>query len=99
MTVKENLLRNLIDRGLFPNQAAAIFQRALPELEPDDYRTTWDSDESAYPNAMYAIWLLVLDRHALAWIDENAPHAWFRPMFTPDPEKEIARLRAERSGS
>lgn len=30
---------------------------------------------------MYSLWWLCLKREALKWIEENIPHAWFKPMF------------------
>lgn len=95
MTVKEKLLQFfLIDNGMFPQQAERVFQYALPKLAPDDYNVTWNRPASDYPDAMYAVWGMTLKPIALEWIDANIPQAWFRPMFTPNPQEEIARLQA-----
>lgn len=95
MTVKERLLKfALIDNGMFPQQAEQVFQVALPKLEPDDYRVTGNQPASDYPDAMYAVWTMTIKPIALEWIDAHCPMAWFRPMFTENPEAEIARLQA-----
>jgi len=94
VTVKGKLLSYLTDNGMWETHAEQVFQRALPDLEADS-RVTWDRPAEDYPTVMYAVWIIVLKRHALEWIDEYLPKAWFRPMFTPDPKAEIARLRAE----
>jgi hypothetical protein len=96
MTTKEKLLRFLVSTGMFPNQAEAVFERALPQLEVDDYRVTWDGPCDDYPEVIYGCWLMVLKEVALEWIDENLPNAWYRPMFTPDPEAELAHLKGEK---
>lgn len=96
MTVKEKLLKfTLIDNGMFPQQAEQVFQLALPRLELDNYQTSWNRPSDEYPDAMYAVWTMILKPIALEWIDANQPLAWFRPIFTPDPEVEIKRLQGE----
>ena len=96
MTVKERLLEfALIQNGMFPEQAKQVFQAALPKLQPDNYRVTWNQPAGDYPDAMYAIWTMTIKPIALEWILTNCPMAWFRPMFTDNPEEEIARLTAE----
>ena len=94
MTVKEKCLMFLIENGMFPAQAEAVFQQALPHLVPPEYRMIWEQPAEEYPQIIYAGWSIILTHYALIWIDTNLPQAWFRPMFTKDPAAEIARLRA-----
>jgi hypothetical protein len=73
----------LTDCGMFDDQADAVLAEAIPRIEgcTPNYRVTWDRPADEYPDVVYnAMWLHVKDV-ALKWIDENAPQAWFRPMF------------------
>lgn len=98
MTTKEKLIAWMVGNGMFEDQAQEVFNLVRPALEIDGYRITWDRPAEEYPNAMYAVWILTLKPIALAWIDENCPMAWFRPMFTSDPEAAISD-KAAGSGS
>lgn len=83
MTTKEKLKQMLIDNGMFPNQADAVLGEAIPRIEAvtPDYKITWDRPASEYPDVVFnAMWLHVRDV-AKHWIAENAPQAWYRPMF------------------
>lgn len=93
-TTKQRCLKMLTQNGMFESQAEAVLEQAKPQIEGDGYSMTWDSSADDYPAPMYAVINLILRREALNWIDTNLPKAWFRPMFTPDPEAEIARLTA-----
>ena len=82
-TTKQKLLKLLEDRGMFPDQAEATLEQAIPVIESlvPDYCITWDRPAYEYPEVMYSIWLVTLKAEALKWIDANIPQAWFRPMF------------------
>jgi hypothetical protein len=38
---------------------------------------------------MMAVVGLIINGHAIAWIDANFPEAWFRPMFDPDQARKL----------
>ena len=94
-TVKQKCLEMLTKNGMSNSQAEAVLEQARPQLEVDGYRMTWNSPADEYPPPFYLVVELVLRNNALEWIDANLPKAWFRPMFTLDPEAEIARLKAQ----
>lgn len=73
----------LTDRGMFDNQADAVMQEAIPLLErlSKGYRITWERPASEYPEPIFNVMWLPLRDTALKWIKENAPEAWFRPLF------------------
>lgn len=83
MTTKERLKKMLTDHGMFDNQADAVLEEAIPKIEgaTPDYQVTWDRSADEYPEALYGVMWLYLKDAALKWIDKNASHAWFRPMF------------------
>lgn len=83
MTAKEKLKKMLTDQGMFDNEANAVLEEAIPQIESliPDYKITWHSPVSEYPDAVYnAMWHPLCDA-ALKWIDKNAPRAWYRSMF------------------
>lgn len=83
MTTKDQLTQMLTDCGMFPNQADEVMSRAMPTIEKlvPDYRVTWDRPATEYPAAVYAVMWSITKPIALAWIEENCPKAWFKPMF------------------
>ena len=73
----------LTDRGMSDGQADDVLKDAIPQIESltENYRVTWDRPASEYPDVIYNAMWLHLSNATLKWIDENAPQAWFRPMF------------------
>jgi hypothetical protein len=90
MTVKEKMIESLVNKGMWPDQAEAVFAEALPRLEPKGYKLTLDAPASDYGEPVYVVASLVLDEVALAYIDQHCPQAWFRPMFAR--KEEIANV-------
>ena len=83
MTVKEKLVSILVSNGMFENQAQEVIELAIPKLNElaDDYKITFESPSSHYPDMLYKIWYISIKPIALKWIDDNKPMAWFRDMF------------------
>lgn len=83
MTTREKLESNLVNMGLFPAQATAIIDIAIPKLQEavPGYRITWNRPFNEYPEAMYAVWQLAINKVALEWMqvaknfNQNAPGA------------------------
>lgn len=81
VTVRQRLENQLFGMGLFPNQATEVVERAMTDECNESMQGRWNEPAEAYPVQLYTVlWMLVMD-HALAWIDENAPLAWYRPLF------------------
>lgn len=97
VTFKEELINYLKSNGMFDDQAMAVFNRVETDEANRSMLGRWDESTEGYPAAMLAVLRLATNRAALQYIDEVIPLAWFRPMFTPNPEAEIARLQAEGS--
>lgn len=83
VTVKEKLKNMLMERGMSQSQADAVMEIAIPDLNKLDldYKITFDSQASGYPNKLYDLWFMHIKPIALKWIDENKPQAWFREIF------------------
>lgn len=82
-TVRKKLENMLGNMGMFPNQAEAVIAEAIPVIDGVDigYQMKWDDPEDAYPEAVYTVLFLYVRPVALAWIEKNAPMAWFKEMF------------------
>lgn len=83
MTVRDKLIDYLVKRGMFPedaNEILLVFDLTQKEMLPD-YHITYSSPCDDYPDAVYLVWSLELNRLALQWIDANCPRAWYRMMF------------------
>ena len=81
LTIKKNILTKLEERGLWPNEATAVFQRLhdLPENKVTEGR--WDHPMEDYPLILTgSLWASAKDQ-AVAYIDEVKPMHWARPMF------------------
>jgi len=83
MTTKEKLSKMLVDNGMFENQANKVLDIAIPRIEAATprYRFTWDRPAEEYPDILYKIMWFEVKKAAKEWLAENAPEAWYRPMF------------------
>ena len=81
MTVEEKLKSMLVECGMFENQADDVLVRVQADEAHEAMLGRWNEPADNYPEQLYLVlWMAVKDA-ALAWIDENCPRAWFRPMF------------------
>ena len=94
MTFRKRMEAMCVDNGMFDTQAEKVVQRAVNESRETDEANEdsggmfhrWDDDEAGYPLTMTAVLWMCVCRHALEFIKEECPNAWFRPMF----DKEMA---------
>lgn len=81
MTIEEKLVDMLYNHGLFKHQAVEIIERVKADEVNKSMMGRWQDQMDGYPSQLLAgLWLSVED-HALQWIDENCPQAWYRPIF------------------
>jgi hypothetical protein len=82
-TVKEKIIRLITEKGVSDNDAKKIFEEAKEIINNKipEYKITWDSPADQYPNSLYNLWFIYINRVAIAWIDKTCPQAWFRSMF------------------
>ena len=82
MTTRERFEQMLTNRGMWPEQARAVMDIAIPEIDDiDSYKITWGLPAGEYPNAIYVVLFMRIKPIALEYIDDNMPNAFFRPMF------------------
>jgi hypothetical protein len=80
-TFKKEIIKFCEERGMFSEQAEHVFERVVSSDINASMSHRWNDSVSGYPPVMLNLVLSQTKREALAWIDENAPLAWFRPMF------------------
>lgn len=78
-TVREVITKRLIDNGMFEEQAEEVM--ALAEESMDTMNENWGKDANSYPAIIINLTWSNVKLVALKWIDENAPEAWFKPIF------------------
>jgi hypothetical protein len=83
MTTAQKFIQMLMADGMFESQAEQVMEQAKPQLDSviKGYSFTWDSLADEYPEVIYTVLYSSIKPIALAWIEENAPQAWFKPMF------------------
>lgn len=80
MTFEQIALTHL-QSAMFPKDADAVIVRMKAAEENKDMFDRWAHDEDGYPPEMKLIVIYSANVHAVKWIDENVPRAWYRPMF------------------
>ena len=81
MTFEKKLKKYLTDRGMFDSDADKVFEiyRTNPMSQTMSGRWTDDADD--YPPVMFNLLAAGLRTVARKWLADNAPMAWFRPIF------------------
>ncbi len=83
MTTIEQEIRDLLfSCGIVSENAAdCIVESARANVANEAMQEKWQDRAADYPSMLIdALWLST-KHHALEWILENAPQAWYRPMF------------------
>lgn len=86
MTFEQLLRTRLFNSGLSDFQVDAVVERVKGAPENAAMAHRWSDEVDGYSPQMQAVLWLTTKRHALAWIDETCPQAWFRGMFTDEVE-------------
>lgn len=81
MTFEEKIKELLVGNGMFPHQSDEVMERIKTDEAHKSMKRRWTDSVDDYPPQMIQIVWLIAKQHALEYIDENLPKAWFRPMF------------------
>ena len=81
MTIEETIKKMLLERGLFSNQCDAIITRMKANPANEVIQERWHDNVEGYSKEFMAWVWYSASKEALAFIDENCPKAWLRPMF------------------
>ena len=94
MTTRQKIELALISKGIFEPTATKIMDCIIPLIDAEmdaegTPRITWNLPANGYPDALYAVLFLThINKHVLAWAEENMPRAWWKPMFLPADDRE-----------
>lgn len=84
MTIEERLIEMCVDCGMFDTQAKEVLDRVKADKVNEPMKQRWNDAPEDYPEILFNVIWINTKQHALEWIDENLPQAWFRPMFASD---------------
>ena len=72
----------MVNRGLFPDQAAQILESVKASEVSKVIQGRWsDKVEAYHPGFLSVIWTEVSDE-AVRWIEKNCPQHWAKSLFT-----------------
>ena len=81
MTVYEWAFEFLKERGMTEKQAFVVLEKATMHPAMSGIRERWGEDYETYPEPMKKLLVTVIRECALKWIEQEDPHAFFRPLF------------------
>jgi hypothetical protein len=86
MKIQDKLEAQLVNHGLFEDQAKAILEEAKASKLCEPMAGRWQEDDSCYPPMMLVVVWASVKHVAAEWLKRNAPQHWALPMFeTPQP--------------
>ncbi len=81
MTIRGKCWKGMcVDRGLWPDEAAAVVEEQRKASDADMQRR-WNDPVSDYPTTMMAVLFLATSDYAVKWIDANEPRHFARGNF------------------
>ena len=81
MTFEEKIKGLLVSNGMFDYMADEVMERIKADEAHQSMQGRWKDDVDGYPTQLFSVVWEIAKHHALEYIDENLPLAWFRPMF------------------
>lgn len=78
-TFKELVLSHLDHRGVLKSEAEQVYKRVIQSTDGNEIR--WSDQVSNYPSSITIDVIRLVNAHAIDWIDENTPFAWYRQLF------------------
>lgn len=81
MTFERWMRDRLIGGGFFEKDVNAVVKNVKAAPENEAIAQRWHDDIEGYSPQMVNVLWFTVKRHALEYIDEHCPQAWFRPLF------------------
>lgn len=81
MKLREKLLKELVDNGLFESDAVTVIARYEESEIGAPMKGRLDDDVSGYPESVFISTWIGVKHAALTWIDETCPQHWARALF------------------
>lgn len=78
MTIRKQLETELVNHGLWPNEAAAVLDELEAEKASEPVQGRWHEDTTACPPQLFAVVLFGAKQKAVEWIDRNKPQHFAR---------------------
>lgn len=76
MTIRNKIETQLVNQGLFPNEAKVVMEELEKTSKPMNGR--WDDDETAYPPQLFYVVFMAAKQKSVEWIDANCPDHFAR---------------------
>lgn len=95
MTYKEAMIQEMTGRGMFLSQATSVIEEFIQSKKSEDMADKWHEDPSEHPVEVVTLLWMRVKKHADEWLSENAPEAWFLPMFRYS-DSELSQMMAQR---
>lgn len=80
MTFKQWMESYCVGMGMFREQAEPVVQK-ITSAPDNPMAGRWNESIHEYPATIRALLVLQINQAATAWIEENLPNAWFKPLF------------------
>lgn len=84
MTVRELMIKRLVDLGLWPDQAEGVIEAARVHKMFSGLGLRWSTPVDEYPASLATVVWISVRAVAREWLAEHAPGHWVRPMFEDD---------------
>ena len=84
VTLKQKAISLLTERGMFDRDAEEVFEMVKADPSNAAMANRWNDEVERYPKQMLPILLFSVKRSVVAWIEQNCPQAWYKPLFTDE---------------
>ena len=87
MTIKEYMKQQLVNRGMFEEQADEVIKTIIEDSTNNENSIVkgmadrWNHQTDEYPSVMLNILFMSIKKFVLDWIIKIKPEAWFKPLF------------------
>jgi len=86
MTIRGWAVQYCVERGMFEHEAKTVVDLVINDPENNILKGRWHESTDGYDSTVLNGLALSINRHALRWIDESAPRAWYKSMFEESAE-------------
>lgn len=81
MTIEQKIKTMLVEYGLMPAQAEAVFAAMKTDPVNEVMQGRWEDELIDYPPEFISAAWMSACTHAVEWIDKNLPRAFYRSLF------------------
>lgn len=81
MTLYEWAFEYCKERGMLEKEAFVVVESTMLHPATESIRERWGESVENYPEPMKKLLARAICESALAWIEKENPHAFFKPLF------------------